>query len=139
MLIRVDLSPAMGGTLETEAFQGKGGSRMSDWEDWVRKATGGATSRQVGQRIGHSHTTALKWMRDGASPEAVIALAVAYNADVIGALVAAGWLPAEDVANLNFDAALRRLSSVKLTAEIHRRAIANAKEHNPDVFDQHRR
>lgn len=98
---------------------------MSEWEDWVKATTNGATSRQVAERIGHSHTTALKWMHDGATVEAVINLAIAYDADVIQALVAAGWLKRELVGDLNLDAALRKLSSVKLTAELYRRARAH--------------
>lgn len=112
---------------------------MSEWEDWVKRTTRGATSRQVADRIGHSHTTALKWMHDGASVDAVISLAIAYDADPIQAMVAAGWLKRELVGNLNLDGALKRLSSVKLAGELYRRA----REHEgqagraPDVFDGH--
>jgi hypothetical protein len=74
-------------------------------------------------------------MHDGASPQAVIALAIAYNQDVIQALVAAGWLRADLVGNLNLDGALKTLSTVKLTAEIHRRAQTAAREHAADPFD----
>lgn len=99
------------------------------WAEWVRLTTGDATSRQVGRRIGHSHTTALKWMRDP-SPEAVIAFALAYDADVITALVAAGWLNDVDESEA---AIIRKLSTVKLTAELHRRAIAYAKRRNLEM------
>ena len=95
---------------------------MSGWAEWVSRVTRGETSRQVGERIGHSHSTALRWMRDP-SPDQVISLAVAYNADVVEALVAAGWLAEGDVGLLNLDVTLRRLSSVKLTRELYRRAV----------------
>lgn len=98
---------------------------MSEWELYVHRITGGASQREVGERIGHSHTTARRWMSDKATPEQVIALAVAYEADVIEALVAAGWLAAGDVENLNVDMVLRRLSAVRLTGELHRRAISD--------------
>jgi len=106
---------------------------MSEWEKWVHKVTEGASSREVGERIGHSHTTALRWMKDGASPEAVIALALAYQADPIQAMVAAGWLRADLVKDLNLDGALKSLSTLKLAAEVHRRvaeATANHGEHS---------
>lgn len=96
---------------------------VSEWTDWVARVTGGETSRQVGERIGRSHTTALRWMHDGAGPEAVIALAVAYEADVIEALVVSGWLAAKDVPHLNLGSALRELPPTNLTAELHRRAV----------------
>ena len=108
---------------------------MSEWEEWVRRTTGGATSRQVAERIGHSHTTALKWMHDGATVEAVLSLAIAFDAEPIQALVAAGWLRRELVGNLNLDGALRRLSSVKLAGELYRRL---QEDREPGVFDENR-
>lgn len=95
---------------------------MSDWEAWVRVTTNRATSRQIGQRIGRSHTTALKWMHDPVSPEAVIALARAYNADLLRAFVAAGWLDEADL-QLTMEEALQKVASHKLTGELHRRAV----------------
>lgn len=98
------------------------------WDIWVRETTGNASSRAVAERIGRSHTTALKWMRDP-SPEAVIAFALAYDVNVVEALVAAGWLNSMDESQQNL---LRHLSSVKLTAELHRRALNHAKRHPQD-------
>jgi hypothetical protein len=74
-------------------------------------------------------------MHDGATPEAVIELAIAYNADPIQAMVAAGWLRADLVKDLNLDGALRKLSSVKLTAELHRRAVQADRPRHRSVFD----
>lgn len=114
---------------------------MTEWEAWVRHITGGATSRQVGAKIGHSHTTALKWMHDPVSPEAVITLARAYHADLLRAFVAAGWLDEKDL-QLTMDEALQKVASVKLTAELHRRAVRAYEklraEVDKDVFDEHR-
>lgn len=97
---------------------------MGGWEEYAHRITGGLSQREVGERIGHSHATARRWMSDGATPAQVIALALAFDADVIEALVAAGWLEAHEVAGLNIDSALQALSSVKLTAELYRRARA---------------
>lgn len=108
---------------------------MSEWDDWVRKTTNNATSREVGERIGRSHTTALKWMHSP-TPEHVIRLAVAYNADLIAGLVAAGLLPEADAANLNLDRTLKSQPTVKLAAELYRRALATSRKHNPTVFDE---
>jgi hypothetical protein len=96
-----------------------------EWTVWVRETTGDAPSRAVAERIGRSHTTALKWMRDP-TLEAVIAFALAYDADVITALVAAGWLNSVDESQANI---VRNLSTVKLTAELHRRAVVHARRH----------
>jgi hypothetical protein len=63
-------------------------------------------------------------MRCEPAPEAVIAFAMAYEADVIQALVAAGWLNDLDDTQA---AIVRSLSSVKLTAELHRRAQVYAR------------
>lgn len=101
---------------------------MNDkWVQWVRDTTGGAPSRAVADKIGRSHTTALKWMHDEPAPEAVIAFAVAYDTDVIAALVAAGWLN-----NVDEDTAaiLRTTPTLKLTAELHRRAQVYARRRN---------
>lgn len=113
---------------------------MSAWEEYVHRITGGASQRDVGDRIGHSHTTARRWMSDGATPQQVIALAVAYNADILEALVAAGWLAEDDVKNVNLDGVLRKLSAVKLTAELYRRATEQEERRRrtkqPSVFDE---
>lgn len=106
---------------------------MSDWEAWVTKVTGGATARQVAERIGKSHTTALRWMHNGTSPEQVIAFAIAYNADIIQALVAAGWISESDLENLNLASALRSLTEVELAGELYRRALAQQRS-GPDPF-----
>lgn len=107
---------------------------MSAWEVYVARITRGASQREVGLRIGHSHTTARRWMSDRATPEQVIGLAVAYDADVIEALVAAGWLDVADVEDLNVDTILRKLSSLRLTRELYRRALVKSGQAHGDVF-----
>ena len=112
---------------------------MSEWDEWVEKTTAGDTSREVGDKIGHSHTTALKWMHEP-TPQHAIGLALAYNSDILGALVAVGLLSQEEADRLNLDKALAKLSSIKLTGELYRRAVAQAKRHaqDLDVFDEER-
>lgn len=100
-----------------------------EWAAWVRETTHDAPSREVAKRISRSHTTALKWMHDP-TLEAAISFALAYDADVITALVAAGWFNSVDESQANI---LRSLPSVKLTAELHRRALLHARHHNNDV------
>lgn len=97
-----------------------------DWDRWVREITGGASSRAIAAKIRRSHTTALKWMHEPPSPEAVIGFALAYDVDVIPGLVAAGWLNDVDESEMNL---LRNMPTVKLTAELHRRAMRYAKDH----------
>lgn len=114
---------------------------MDKWQDWVRETIGDDRSRQVGKRIGRSHTTALQWMREPTSPEAVITLARAYNADLLQAFVAAGWLEESDL-RMTVDEALRKVASVRLTGELHRRAMQSYErmrsEVYGDVFDEAR-
>jgi hypothetical protein len=107
---------------------------MSAWEEYAHRITGGASQREVGERIGHSHATARRWMSDGATPQQVIALALAYDADVLEALAAAGWLDPAEIENVNLSRTLRRMSSVALTKELYRRALVKEGRRHGDHF-----
>lgn len=85
---------------------------------WLQQAgADGASMRAIGEQLGYSHTTILRWVRDGIPPEKVISIARATGQDVTEALAAVGWLSLEDLE------VLERMPTAVLTAELHRRAI----------------
>lgn len=100
----------------------------TSWERWVREVTEGASSRAVGERIGKSHTTALAWMGHP-TPESAIMLAVAYRANPIEALTVAGFLTNGELTATDPDAELKDIPSVRLTAELYRRARESERVH----------
>lgn len=91
------------------------------WDRWVREVTEGASSRAVGERIGKSHTTARVWMSHPTA-ESAIMLAIAYRANPIEALTVAGFLTNGELTATDPDAELKDIPSVRLTAELYRRA-----------------
>lgn len=93
----------------------------TSWERWVREVTGGASSRAVGEKIGKSHTTALVWLQRPTA-ESAIMLAIAYRANPIEALTVAGFLTNGELTATDPDAELKDIPSVRLTAELYRRA-----------------
>jgi hypothetical protein len=65
----------------------------------------------------------LKWLRSP-TPESAILLAVAFRANPIDALAAAGFLSDGDTLVSEPDPELEAIPSVRLTAELYRRARA---------------
>lgn len=94
-----------------------------EWREWLANITGHDSARAIARRINRSHTTVLRWTHGPGSPEAVIEIAIGYNADVVSALASTGWIRAEDMGRVNLDDTIKRLETVKLTAELHRRAV----------------
>jgi hypothetical protein len=90
---------------------------------WVAVATGGASARQIGLRVGKSHTTVLRWLNDGTPPRAAILIAIAYRADPFAALIAADVIDEGEIPALASLTPLNRVPQVRLTAELHRRAL----------------
>lgn len=103
------------------------------WSDWLRDTTGAGSARDIAKRLGRSHTTVLRWMRDGVPPERVISIAIDLNADVIDALIAAGWLASEDVPRLVSRDLLKRVPTPTLIAELSRRAASGTLEFHQDT------
>lgn len=96
---------------------------------WLTQVTGETRVLVIAQLLDRSHTTIYRWRDHGMiPPEAVIDIAIRCNVDVIRALVDNGWLNEREADAVNLDDTLRRLPAVKLTAEIHRRAQARAKQ-----------
>lgn len=104
------------------------------WDQWVHDVTGGASSRAVGEMIGKSHSTAQTWM-SRPTPQSAILLAIAYRADPIEALTVAGFLPGGDLEVGAADPELQGIPSVRLTAELYRRAReAESRRERKDPF-----
>jgi len=106
-----------------------------EWVSWVNVTTRGASNRAIAARIGRSHTTVSRWLRDGGSADAVIAIAVGYGAPVVRALVDMGYLRPEDAERVNITDVLRTVPNVALTAEVHRRAVAFKRLYGKDTVE----
>lgn len=107
---------------------------MNDkWVEWLRAVTDGDSSRVIAEKVSRSHSTVLRWMHSDVPPEVVMTIALAYNADIVSSLVAVGWLRKEDLAELNLEDTLQALPTVRLTAELHRRALLNYRQHKKRV------
>lgn len=107
---------------------------MTPWEQWVREVTGGAPSRTVAEVIGKSHSTAQTWM-SRPTPQSAILLAVAYRADPIEALRVGGFLTMGDLDTGAPDPELQAIPSVRLTAELYRRAREAERERGDTKHD----
>lgn len=106
-----------------------------EWVAWVAEVTGGASARAIAKRIGRSHTTVSRWLRDGGPAEAVIEIATGYEAPIVRALVDTGWITAEDATRAFAADILRRVPNVTLTAELHRRAREFKRLYGRDTVD----
>ena len=90
---------------------------------WLQEVTGETSLRGIASKVSRSHSTVHRWIHEGMPPDVVVDVAIKVNVDIITALVAAGWVTESERENLNLDETLRRLPAVKLTGEIHRRAL----------------
>lgn len=106
-----------------------------EWVAWARDVTCDASARAIAARIGRSHTTVSRWLRDGGSADAVIAIAVGYGAPVVRSLVEMGYLSPEEAERVNVSDMLRTLPNVALTNELHRRAIAFRRIYGKDTVE----
>ena len=103
------------------------------WARWLCTITGQTTMRAVARKIGRSHTTVQRWVKDGVPPDVIAELTVRFNADPIEALVLAGRLREEHVPRLNYAALVRYVPVEVLAAELHRRA-AGYSQSRPDTM-----
>lgn len=106
-----------------------------EWVGWVQKVTAGASARAIGKQLGISHTTVSRWLREGATEKAVIAISVGYGAPVVSGLVEMGFLSAEDAGRMNVSDVLKTIPNVLLAAEIHRRAVVFKRIYGKDTVD----
>ena len=93
---------------------------------WLQKVTGAKGARQIGEQLGYSHTTVLRWIRSGVPADVVMDIAARAAADILGALVEVGWIDEAGVTHLLEHVSLERVPQHRLTEELHRRALKEA-------------
>jgi hypothetical protein len=76
---------------------------------------------QISRRIGVARSNVSHWMNDGVPAHAVVQIAVAYHADLVAGLIAAGWLKPEQVYDLDPTEMLRHAPLDLLVDELERR------------------
>jgi len=91
------------------------------WALWVYDVTEGASMTQISRRIGVARSNVSHWMNDGVPAHAVVQIAVAYHADLVAGLIAAGWLKPEQVYDLDPTETLRHAPLEALVEELERR------------------
>lgn len=101
---------------------------MSNWSNYVKALTKGVGIEEVGARVGVSGSTISRWRSGQSSPKnpaEVALLAVAFDADVLEAFVAAGYLTPEQAqrpARLD----LRTIPADLFNKELERRLTAGS-------------
>lgn len=89
---------------------------------WYGSLVGEATVNAVSEKSGLVQSTLNRQVRAGAlSAESVVAIARAYGADVLTALMSTGLITREDIERHGIRAALAAATDVDITAEIMRR------------------
>lgn len=95
---------------------------MSKIKKWYEATTGGASVNAVAARAGLVQTTLARQLRaDALSPESIVAVARAYSADVIGALIVAGVITDEDVRRHGVRLTFKAATDAEIAAEVMKR------------------
>ncbi|WP_350347212.1 hypothetical protein ABIQ69_11285 [Agromyces sp. G08B096] len=89
--------------------------------EWLRRITGQTTIRGIARSLGRDHTTVGRWVKEGFTLDAVVRISLERDADPYQALDEIGWLEEHDSDGMP---ALQRVPTERLTAELHRRAVA---------------
>lgn len=109
--------------------------------EWYNDLTDRATTRSAGERIGVSHTTLGRQMRNGElSAEIVIGLCRAYGRSPITGLIETGFVFDHETEGVGVDYALDKATNKQLLDAILRRSDPEAHElfgaaSNPQVVD----
>jgi transcriptional regulator with XRE-family HTH domain len=108
----------------TECNQG-----MESWQEYVRRVSGGLTQVEIAVKTGIAQSNVGRWLRgEPGAPkaESAVALARAFNQPPIEALVAAGYLTAEEagVKAQHIRPSLREFAALELLGELVRRESA---------------
>jgi transcriptional regulator with XRE-family HTH domain len=97
---------------------------MTHWDSWLERATNGASARAIAAALGVSNSTVSNWARNEVIPaEGAVAIARAYDASPVAALIAAGYLTDDDLAGFEVITALRLATRLQLVEELFRREI----------------
>lgn len=97
------------------------------WSHYVRRITGAMTIAQISDKSGVAQSNVGRWLRGERGqpkPESVIAFARAFDQPVVEALVAAGYITAEDAAS-TARTPLSAYSMTELIDELRRRTVAD--------------
>lgn len=94
---------------------------MPDFLSYLHDISGGATNVELGRIAGVSHTSVGRWSRSAPSPEHVTTLARHYARPVVEAMVAAGYLTAEDAHAREVRVPLSEYPHHQLLRELERR------------------
>jgi transcriptional regulator with XRE-family HTH domain len=96
--------------------------KKPEWDEWFERVTRGETQQQIGDRLGVSRSTVVRWMRHGVlEPNELLALARAYKADPLQGLLASGWLTMEDLRNGGMTYILSQTPTRLLVNELYKR------------------
>lgn len=96
------------------------------WADYVRRVTRGQTQAQIAAKTGIAESNVGRWIRGQGGqpkPDSVVVLARAYNQPTTEALIAAGWLAADDVDVSKQRTPLSAYSNAELLDELRRRTV----------------
>lgn len=112
-----------------------------DINEWYNDLTDHATTRSAGERIGVSHTTLGRQMRNGElAAEIVISLCRSYGRSPITGLIETGYVFEYETDGVGIDYALDKATNKQLLDAILRRSDPESRElfgaaSNPQVVD----
>lgn len=94
---------------------------MTNFEEWLRGVTKEHSDRQIAAKAGLSPATFNRQIKSGMTAENAVALAEAYGASPVHALVALGLLRAEHIERASVDEALKEATDQQLIDAVARR------------------
>jgi len=104
------------------------------WPEYVRRISGRATQAQIAERIGIGRLSVCNWLHGKTRPKAetVITVARAFGRPPVEALLAAGYLRADEIDRpVEVRVSPRHLPTEEIAAEVHRRLINLARGVDP--------
>lgn len=96
------------------------------WPEYLRRISAGETQGQIAERIGIGRLSVCHWLHGKTRPKAETAIAVAraYDRPPIEALLASGYVHADEVRlPIEMRSSPAALSAEELAAEVRRRLI----------------
>jgi len=87
---------------------------------WLREITGATSYRRIGEQVGTSQTTILRWSRNGIPFDSLVRICIDRHLDLLDAMVSLEMVSKEDRRRLTMS--LDTIPTTRLTAELHRRA-----------------
>lgn len=107
---------------------------MTEFVAWLRSVTRDHSDRQIAANAGIPTATFNRQISsDSVTPENAVAVAVAYGASPVRALIALGVLDPDDIDTAGVEHALREATDQQLVDEIMRRLEGTGEK--PTVFD----